>query len=119
MFRYPMPYGPAGIFDAQVKEAIHFLGIDFEVLALPERKKIFSPEKTLCFAVLEQAVNDLLKYKSAVSRENKRLFANAWRYIFENHKTDWPFSFENICEIFHFQPQVMRKGIAKLLRASD
>ena len=68
------------------------------------------PEKELMLAVLEDAVLCFQKGSFAGDRRRKALFPDAEEWIMEEN-SDWPFSFENICEVLGFNPAYLRQGL--------
>lgn len=77
------------------------------------RKANLEPERELMLAVLEDAIWCFQKY-IFFARDSKRrgLFCDAQEWIFEEN-SDWPFSFENICELLGFSPQYVRQGLVR------
>jgi hypothetical protein len=76
------------------------------------RKAQLEPEKRLALAVLEDAIACFQKYLTARDGKGKTLFREAEEWILEE-KSDWLFSFENICEILGFNPQYIRRGLIR------
>lgn len=76
------------------------------------RKANLEPERELMLAVLEDAIWCFQNY--ILARDSKRigLFRDAEAWIFEEN-CDWLFSFENICELWGFNPQYVRQGLAR------
>jgi hypothetical protein len=76
----------------------------------------FSPEMALMAAVLEDALAVIDGKVTAgtyfAAKESKELLRRQtikWMWM---NDTEWPFSFVNICEHFHLDPQAVRKRIA-------
>ncbi len=67
-------------------------------------------EERLMLAVLEDAIMCFQKYAWARDGKGERLFLEAEGWILEGD-CDWPFSFENICEVLRLDPQYMRRGL--------
>ena len=61
----------------------------------------------LAIAVLEQAVEDLRKYRSARSAEPQRLYMQAHRWVSSNDRR-WPYSFLNVCDMLNVSYEPMR-----------
>jgi hypothetical protein len=57
-----------------------------------------SAESRLAFAVLEQTLKDLDKYRHATADEPRRLYCQAEAWVQSNDRR-WPYSFVNLCEI--------------------
>src|SRR3972149_9234375 len=71
-----------------------------------------SPQKRLMLAVLEDAIECFWKYARARDGRSERLFLEAEEWILEQN-SDWPFSFENICEALNLDPKYLRRGLLK------
>ena len=69
-------------------------------------------EKRLMLAVLEEAVLCFQKGIFAGDRRRKALFPDAEEWIMEEN-SDWPFSFENICEVLGINPAYLRQGLLR------
>ena len=76
------------------------------------RRKTLEPEKELMLAVLEDGVASFLKYLHAENRTGNTLFRNAEEWIWEEN-SEWPFSFENICDVVGIDPQYLRQGLMR------
>ena len=76
------------------------------------RKAHLEPEKRLMLSVLEDAVACYQKYLSARDAKGKALFRDAEEWIVAGD-TEWPFSFENICEILGFDVEYVRQGLLR------
>lgn len=76
------------------------------------RKANLEQEKELMLAVLEDAIWCFQKYILARDSKRRGLFRDAEAWIFEEN-SDWLFSFENICELWGFNPQYVRQGLAR------
>jgi hypothetical protein len=63
------------------------------------------PERSLCLAILAQAVCDFHGVASATQREVQ----NAQDWI--NSDVDSPMSFVFVCSMLDFEPQAIRKGL--------
>jgi hypothetical protein len=67
-------------------------------------------EERLMLAVLKDAVECFQDYVLAQYVREKKLFREAEDWIVEKN-TDWPFSFENICETLQLNPDYIRQGL--------
>jgi hypothetical protein len=67
-------------------------------------------EERLMLAVLQDAVECFQDYVLAQYVWEKKLFREAEDWIWERG-TDWPFSFENICETLQLNPDYIRRGL--------
>ena len=61
------------------------------------RSGAISPERSLALAVLEEALNDLARYRFATGRRGQRFYWEAYAWIASDDRA-WPFSFVNLCE---------------------
>ncbi|HEY6365265.1 MAG TPA: hypothetical protein VI585_10805 [Candidatus Binatia bacterium] len=71
---------------------------------------IHGGEERLMLAVLQDAVECFQDYALAEYVWEKKLFQEAEDWIWEKN-TDWPFSFENICESLQLDPDYIRRGL--------
>ena len=67
-------------------------------------------EERLMLAVLQDAVDCFQEHVLAQYSCEKKLFQEAEDWILAKN-TDWPFSFENICETLQLNPNYMRQGL--------
>jgi len=63
-------------------------------------------------AVLEDAIECFCKYARARDGNSERLCHEAEEWFLERN-SDWPFSFENICEGLNLDPNYLRRGLLK------
>lgn len=77
------------------------------------RKKVrFEPERRLMLAVLKEAIMCFQKYFLAPDDRRRRMFCDAEAWILEED-VDWPFSFDNICEVLGLNPRYVRQGLMR------
>jgi len=69
-------------------------------------------ERRLMLAVLEDAVECYQKYALARDPRGRLLFDDACVWI-ESGEREWPFSYENICEVLGLNPEYIRRGLSK------
>lgn len=69
-------------------------------------------ERRLMLAVLQDAVECYQKYALARDPRGVELFKDASIWI-ESGEREWPFSYENICEVLGLNPEYIRKGLSK------
>jgi len=69
-------------------------------------------ERRLMLAVLQDAVECYQKYALARDPKGRLLFEGAEEWI-ESGEREWPFSYENICEILGLNPGYIRRGLSK------
>jgi hypothetical protein len=67
-------------------------------------------EERLMLAVLQDAVECFQANALSEQPWEKKLFQEAETWILEKN-TDWPFSFENICETLQLNPDFIRRGL--------
>lgn len=60
--------------------------------------------------LLEDAIHNYRKYRSARDRVGKERFQDAEAWIMES-ETEWIFSFENVCELLGLDPAYLRRGL--------
>jgi hypothetical protein len=73
-----------------------------------------SPEKRLMVAILEDALSMLMKYHRA---QHGRGLYNEARGWFLSRRTSWLYDFERICQSLDFDPDYIRRGLARFLHA--
>ncbi len=69
-------------------------------------------ERRLMLAVLQDAVECYQKYALARDPRGRLLFEDACDWI-ESEEREWPFSYENICEVLGLNPEYIRRGLSK------
>jgi len=62
-------------------------------------------------AVLDDAVSCFQKYFAARDEIGTRLFCEAEEWILQQGKSNWLFSFDNICETLDLNPRYIREGL--------
>jgi hypothetical protein len=72
--------------------------------------RLYGGEERLMLAVLQDAVECFQEYVLAQYVWEKKLFQEAEDWILEKN-SDWPFSFENICEALQLNPDYIRRGL--------
>ncbi len=70
-----------------------------------------TPEQKLMLAVLDDAVSCFQKYFAARDKIGTRLFHEAEEWILQQGKSNWLFSFGNICEALDLNPGYIREGL--------
>lgn len=76
------------------------------------RKTLIEPEKRLLVAILEDAINCFYDNVAAESGKRKKLFDDAEEWILEE-RTDWIFSFRNVCELLGLSAEYLRGGLMR------
>ena len=72
------------------------------------------PEKMLMLAVLQDAISCFQRGVLA-SRDPDKSFREAEDWLF-NEKSDWPFSFESICQALDLSPGYLKAGLIRWRR---
>lgn len=68
------------------------------------------PERRLIAAMLQDAVECFQKHLFAADRKKRQLFRDAEQWICSTDR-QWPFSFENVCEMLQLDPGYIRQGL--------
>ena len=74
-------------------------------------KSILQPEKRLMLAILEDAVSCFQQNHCARHGERKMMLAEVEEWIFG--RSEWIFSFENICSVLGYNPDYVRAGLKR------
>ena len=96
-----------------------FLPLDFEPIMPAQweanrgEDAALQPEKRLMFALLTDAIELILRDGRAANARNAIHIRRAAEWISSNDR-GWGFSFVDICEALGFEPEGLRKGIARL-----
>jgi hypothetical protein len=69
-------------------------------------------ERALMLAVLRDAVECYQKFALSRDPRGRFEFEEAQRWI-ESTEREWPYSFENICDVLDIDPVYMREGLAR------
>ncbi len=69
-------------------------------------------EKTLMLAILRDAVECHQKYALSRNPQTRDLFDEADEWIFSCER-EWPFSFENICDVLGISSDYIRAGLER------
>jgi len=70
------------------------------------------PEKMLMCAVLEDAITRFQKFSSASSAQGRTAFSEAEEWLMRE-KSNWLFSFEQICAALNLDPNYIRAGLRR------
>ena len=70
-----------------------------------------TPEQKLMLAVLDDAVSCFQEYLPTRDKIGTKLFREAEEWIFLQGKSNWLFSFDNICEALDLNPGYIREGL--------
>ena len=71
------------------------------------------PENRLMLAVLEEALVTFQRGLNSPIPERRKRFCEVDRWVSERD-SDWPFSFENICQTLRIDPDYIRAGLRSL-----
>jgi len=82
-----------------------------QYLETVRRKTHLEAEQELMLAVLEDAVTCFQRYFAARDKTETRLFCEAEDWILQQEKSNWLFSFDNICETLDLNPGYIREGL--------
>jgi hypothetical protein len=80
-----------------------------------------SSERRLMLAVLVDAINILQRWNRIGSARERRTFAEAARWVLMQG-TNYPFSFDNVCDALNIDPEMLRqrlRGLARRHGATD
>ena len=87
-------------------------GFERESLEGFGKRHVREREEKLMLAILEDGIACYQKYADARDRRGKILFREAEQWILEE-KSDWIFSFENVCEVLGLAPKYVRQGLLR------
>ena len=73
-------------------------------------------EKRLMLAVLQDAIDIMLKHGDAQNARHRRLYEETIAWILSDD-TGTPFAFLNVCEALDLSASCLRRGLARLQRA--
>jgi len=77
------------------------------------RKTYLEADQELMLAVLEDAVTCFQVHFAARDKKKTRLFRKAEEWILLQEKSDWLFSFDNVCETLGLNPGYIREGLLR------
>ena len=77
-------------------------------------RKPLAPEQRLMIAVVQDAINCIEKYRFATGHRGRRLFDEVTKWLGAK-ETDWPYSFESICQVLGLDADAVRHrlGVAQ------
>ena len=79
-----------------------------------QKSSQIEPEKKLLWAILLEAIDAIKSNPTTAKKKSDRADALSW---IKEPSSEWPCSFENICEYLGFEPDCARKEILKNQRA--
>ena len=74
-------------------------------------------ERGLMLAILRDAVECFQKYALARDPQGEDLHRDAAEWIFSDER-EWPFSFENICDVLGVSAEYIRAGLAPMRKST-
>jgi hypothetical protein len=77
-----------------------------------ESRRVWTGERRLLLGVLEEAVCVFFQYRSVRTSRGKQLFREAQEWLWSNDR-HWLYSFENICDHLHLDPDYLRRGLQR------
>ena len=75
-----------------------------------QKSSILEPEKRLLMAILLEAIDAIKSNPKTAKKKSDKADALSW---IQERPSEWPCSFENICEYLGFEPSYIRKAILK------
>lgn len=78
-----------------------------------ESHAAWTGERRLLFAVLEEAVESFLRYRTATTRRGRRLFDETIEWFWGRDQR-WLYSFETICQHLGLDAEYIREGLLRL-----
>jgi hypothetical protein len=64
-------------------------------------------QKDLAAGILQQATQDLRRFRNLTSEVERELYLDAYHWFRSNDYT-WPFSFLNVCQLLDLDPEAVR-----------
>jgi hypothetical protein len=77
-----------------------------------QRKTPTEPENRLLMAILEDAIYCFQDNVLAETGKSKKLFDDAEEWVLKD-RSDWVFSFHNVCELLGIDPEYLRTGLMR------
>jgi hypothetical protein len=77
-----------------------------------------SASELLALAVVSQAVNDIALYHDTRYAWSRRVYRDAWRWIFSDDRVN-TFSFLNLCEALDLSPGRLRAGVNQIIKRHE
>ncbi len=84
-----------------------------QYLETVRRKTHLEADQELMLAVLEDAITCFQVHFAAQDKQKTRLFREAEEWILLQEKSDWLFSFDNVCETLGLNPGYIREGLLR------
>ncbi len=67
-------------------------------------------QRELAAGVLKQAAQDLRRFHGAMSKIERELYLDAYRWLTVD-ECSWPFSFQNVCRLLRLSPENVRQEL--------
>ena len=67
-------------------------------------------QRALAAGVLEQAAQDLRRFRNATTRIERELYLGAYGWVVSDDYA-WPFSFLNVCQLLNLVPEILRSEL--------
>ncbi len=77
------------------------------------RIRQMTPERRLMIAVLGDAIDCIVKYRSATDDPGRRLFVEETEWIL-SEDIHWPYSFECICDVLNLDAAAVRVELCSI-----
>ncbi len=84
-----------------------------QYLETVRRKTHLEADQELMLAVLDDAITCFQVHFAARDKQKTRLFREAEEWILRQEKSDWLFSFDNVCETLGLNPGYIREGLLR------
>jgi len=82
-----------------------------QYLETVRRKTHLEADQELMLAILEDAITCFQVHFAARDKQKTRQFREAEKWILLQEKSDWLFSFDNVCETLGLNPGYIREGL--------
>lgn len=76
------------------------------------------PEYLLVLAMLQDAIECVQKYRFSLDLNGRELYTDAYDWIASEDR-QWPFSFENVCDILKIDGGYLRNGLFRWCERQD
>ena len=84
-----------------------------QYLKTVRRKTHLEADQELMLAVMEDAITCFQVHFAARDKQKTRQFREAEEWILLQEKSDWLFSFDNVCETLGLNPGYIREGLLR------
>ena len=87
-------------------------------LAVVGTRRKRSASELLALAVVSQAVNDIALYHETRYAWTRRVYRDAWRWIFSDDRVN-TFSFLNLCDALDLSAGKLRAGVNQIIKRHE